>query len=457
LSARIQLVVFLQKITNNYNKVPLIMLDQILERLNFSAWNEMQEQALKTFRKEDNILILSPTGSGKTLAFLLPILESLDPASKSIQSLVIVPSRELALQILQVFKSMKTPYKVTVCYGGHEMRVERNNLLNPPAVLIGTPGRLVDHINNKNIDLGQVETLVLDEFDKSLEFGFEREMNSIISEVSRVKKRVLTSATHTVKVPAFIGMDDYAKLDFSGDQIPKRLALKMVRSKGNDKFEAVVKLLGKLGNEPVLVFCNHKDAVARISDLLHHRKISHETFHGNLDQDQRERALIKFRNGSIRILITTDLASRGLDIPELRYVVHYQLPPNESAFIHRNGRTARMESSGTAYLLLAEREQLPKYLETVPEEEELPENLLPEEPEWQTVYISGGKKDKINKVDIVGWLLQQGSLEKEDLGRIEVKDFGSYVAIKRHKVDGLIPVIMNEKLKKKKVKVQISG
>ena len=415
----------------------------------------MQEETLKTCKREDGVLILSPTGSGKTVAFLLPIVASLDPDSTDIQSLIIVPSRELGLQISQVFKSMKTDYKVTVCYGGHEMRVERNNLANPPAVLIGTPGRLTDHLEKGNIDLGNVRTLVLDEFDKSLEFGFESEMKRIINQMPRVTKRILTSATHAVKVPAFIGMRDYAKLDYSGDQIPQQLTLKMVRALGNDKFEAVVQLLGKLGSEPVLVFCNHKDAVARISELLRNRDISHVTFHGNLDQDQRERALIKFRNGSVKIMITTDLASRGLDIPEVRYVVHYQLPPKEEAFIHRNGRTARMEATGTAYLLLTERDSLPRYLNTVPEEEPLEEGLIPQEPEWRTIYISGGKKEKINKVDIVGWLLQKGGLDKADLGRIEVKDFGSYVAIKSDKVDDLIPVISEERLKKKKVKVSV--
>ncbi|HLW19257.1 MAG TPA: DEAD/DEAH box helicase [Cyclobacteriaceae bacterium] len=431
------------------------MLDQILKNLNFSALNPMQEETLKTCKREDGVLILSPTGSGKTVAFLLPIVASLDPDSTDIQSLIIVPSRELGLQISQVFKSMKTDYKVTVCYGGHEMRVERNNLANPPAVLIGTPGRLTDHLEKGNIDLGNVRTLVLDEFDKSLEFGFESEMKRIINQMPRVTKRILTSATHAVKVPAFIGMRDYAKLDYSGDQIPQQLTLKMVRALGNDKFEAVVQLLGKLGSEPVLVFCNHKDAVARISELLRNRDISHVTFHGNLDQDQRERALIKFRNGSVKIMITTDLASRGLDIPEVRYVVHYQLPPKEEAFIHRNGRTARMEATGTAYLLLTERDSLPRYLNTVPQEEPLEEGLIPQEPEWKTIYISGGKKEKINKVDIVGWLLQKGGLDKADLGRIEVKDFGSYVAIKSDKVDDLIPVISEERLKKKKVKVSV--
>lgn len=433
------------------------MLDQILETLNFSSLNEMQEETLKSFRREDNILILSPTGSGKTLAFLLPVLENLKPESINIQSVIIVPSRELGLQISQVFKSMKTNFKVTVCYGGHDMRVEKNNLVNPPALLIGTPGRLVDHIQKNHIDVGQVETLVLDEFDKSLEFGFENEMKRILKHMPNIRKRILTSATHAVKVPGFIGMKDYCKLDYSGQQIPLQLSLKMVRSEANDKFEAVVKLLGKIGHESVLVFCNHKDAVSRISELLRSREISHETFHGNLEQDQRERALIKFRNGSVKIMITTDLASRGLDIPEVRYVVHYQLPPKEEAFIHRNGRTARMEASGTAYLVIGERESLPDYLNSTPEEEILVDYQKPANPDWETLYISGGRKDKINKVDIVGWLIKKGHLGQNDLGKIEVKDFGSYVAIKKDKINELIPLIINEKLKKKKVKIQVSN
>src|SRR5690606_352554 len=248
----------------------------------------------------------------------------------------------------------------------------------------------------------------------------------------------------------------YKKLHFSAELVPDNLRLKMVRCEGNDKFEAVVKLLSRLANAPTMVFCNHKAAVARISELLRDRKIPHETFHGDLDQEQREKALIKFRNGSSMILLSTDLASRGLDIPEVRHVVHYQMPQTAAAFVHRNGRTARMEAEGTAYLLLSESESLPKYLDKIPEEEQVGEVQPVQKPEWETLYISGGKKDKINKVDIVGWLMQKGLLEKDDLGKIEVKDFASYVAIKRDKINALIPLLSHVKIKKKKVKVQVS-
>src|SRR5690606_25350180 len=285
------------------------MLEQILKTLNIPALNQMQEQTIKSWDQARNLLILSPTGTGKTLAFLLPIAARLTDAD-SVQALIVVPSRELALQIFQVFKAMKTPYKVTVCYGGNEIRLEKDNLVNLPSVMIGTTERLVDHLHCKIVDLRTVDTLVLDEFDKSLEYGFEPEMRTILGHLPHLKKRILTSATEEVSLPTFLEMDDYKKLHFSAELVPDNLRLKMVRCEGNDKFEAVVKLLSRLANAPTMVFCNHKAAVARISALLRDRKIPHETFHGDLDQEQREKALIKFRNGSSMILLSTDLASR---------------------------------------------------------------------------------------------------------------------------------------------------
>ena len=430
-------------------------LKEILKNMEFSSLKAMQEEMLTASGGEDNVLLISPTGTGKTLAFLLPVLENLNPDDDFIQCVIIVPSRELGLQIEKVFKSMKSPFKVSVCYGGHDMRVERNNLIEPPAVLIGTPGRLMDHIQRENVALGKARMLILDEFDKSLEFGFENEMIGIVDKMSDLKKRILVSATQAVKIPAFIGMRDHVRLDYTTEQTSSQLELKAVRARMHDKFEAVVSLLGKLGTGPTLVFCNHKDAVRRVSELLRFRQIYHEVYHGDLDQDKRERALVKFRNGSANILLTTDLASRGLDIPEIRYVVHYQLPQKEEAFIHRNGRTARMHASGTAYLLLTETEPLPKYLKRRPEEEMVGAFEIPEPPIWETMYISGGKKDKIRKVDIVGWILQNSHLEKGDLGNIDIKDFGSYIALRKGKAKDLLPLLSEQKIKKRKVKVQM--
>jgi ATP-independent RNA helicase DbpA len=432
------------------------MIKKALENLKINALNEMQHAALNAAEKSD-LILLSPTGSGKTLGFLLPILKLLDANVSLVQVLILVPSRELALQIEQVFKTIGSGFKVNCCYGGHSTKIEKNNLSQPPAVLIGTPGRIAHHLRHESFSTEAIHTLILDEFDKSLEFGFQTDMTVIIRQLPHLKKRILTSATKMKEIPDFTGVTDPVELDFLNNKInTPDIKLKAVISDAADKLDTLFSLICKIGDKATLVFCNHREAVERISDLLWDRGLIHDIFHGGMEQDDRERALLKFRNGSHRLLITTDLASRGLDIPEIEYVVHYQLPHNEEAFLHRNGRTARMHAKGTAYLILTEDEKQ-DYIRQNPEVEVLAENLsLPELTPWATLYIAAGKKDKINKVDIVGLLLKKGELAKEDLGLIEVLDHSSYAAVKRNRIEQVVQRIKTEKIKNKKVKIEVS-
>lgn len=432
------------------------MIKKALEKLKIAELNKMQYAALDAAKKGD-VVLLSPTGSGKTLGFLLPLLALLDDKIPTVQALILVPSRELALQIEQVFKAIGSGFKVNVCYGGHPVKIERNNLSQPPAVLIGTPGRIGHHLRRNSFSTDTIKTLILDEFDKALEFGFQEDMTYIIRQMDHLTKRILTSATKMEEIPSFTGINNPLEVDFlqSKTNVPD-LKLKAVISPAADKLDTLFSLLCKIGDKATLIFCNHRDAVERISELLWGRGLEHDIFHGKMEQEDRERALLKFRNGSHRLLITTDLASRGLDIPEIEYIVHYQLPHNEEAFTHRNGRTARMHAKGTAYLILTEDEKL-KYLDQAPEIEELPADLLvPKPTPWITVYIGAGKKDKVNKVDIVGLLLQKGELAKEDLGLIEVLDYSSYAAVKRNRAKRTVELLKSEKIKNKKVKIEIS-
>jgi ATP-independent RNA helicase DbpA len=292
-----------------------------------------------------------------------------------------------------------------------------------------------------------------------LEFGFKEEMSYIIQNLRRLKKRCLTSATNLAEIPEFTGVWEPIVLDFLHQNAPleKRLQLTYLRAPDTDKLQILFELICYLKNTPSLVFCNHRDAVERISVLLAEHGLAHGIFHGGMDQEDRERALIKFRNGSYRMLITTDLASRGLDIPEIGAVIHYQLPPTPEVFTHRNGRTARMLADGIAYLLLSQDDHLPPFLEEEPPLLTLPEfSSLPEPTPFQTLYIAAGKKDKINKTDIVGLLLQKGNLDKEDLGKIEVLDFSAYAAVATGKIDDVIERIKHEKIKTKKVRFALS-
>jgi len=432
----------------------------ILSNFKIEALNEMQQAAMDAIPKPTDVILLSPTGSGKTLGFLLPILQLLEADRMGVQVLILVPSRELAIQIEQVFKQMSTSYKINCCYGGHAVRVEKNNLLHAPAVLVGTPGRIAYHIRNGNVSVDRTHTLILDEFDKSLEFGFQEEMAYIIQQLKGLQKRILTSATALKDIPNFVGLRKKVELDYTNHEKQEKpsLSIKSVRVVGDDKLEALLLLIGKLGTQSKIVFCNHRDAVNRISEQLTKLRIAHGVYHGGLEQIDREKMLIKFRNGSTKMLITTDLAARGLDIPEIEAVIHYQLPTTEDIMTHRNGRTARMHALGTAYLLLDEGDYLPRFLTVTPEEETLPATFTPPPPsEWKTLYIAAGKKDKINKMDIVGMLLQKGGLQKDELGKIEVLDFSAYAAVKSDKIDKTLAIIKNEKIKNRKIKFEISS
>ncbi|HET6990702.1 MAG TPA: DEAD/DEAH box helicase [Bacteroidia bacterium] len=436
-------------------------LKTILANFKIESLNEMQKATLDLIPKGNDLILISPTGSGKTLAFLLPLLELLNPEKEGLQVLILVPSRELALQIESVFKQMGTDFKINCCYGGHAIRIEKNNFLHPPAVLVGTPGRIAYHIRNENIVVREAHTLILDEFDKSLEFGFKEEMSFIVQHLTKLQRRILTSATLLKEIPSFVRLNKPIELNFTKSeehQTNAALQIREVRAVGIDKLSALLLLIGKLGSQSKIVFCNHRDAVERISELLKSRNVEHGIYHGGLDQIDREKVLIKLRNGSIRLLLTTDLAARGLDIPEIEAIIHYQLPTTEDVMIHRNGRTARMHADGTAYFLLEEKDYLPSFLKVKPEIETLPDKFIqPKMCEWKTLYIAAGKKDKINKMDIVGMLLQKGGLKKEELGKIEVLDHSAYAAIKSNKILKTLENIGNEKIKNRKIKMEISS
>lgn len=432
--------------------------NNILLNLGFDQFNEMQIAAQEAILEENNVLLLSPTGSGKTVAFLVPIFEMLQPEIQSVQCLIIVPSRELGLQIEQVWKKMGTNYKVNICYGGHSIDTEIKNLSSPPAVLIGTPGRIADHIERGTFRLDKIQTLILDEFDKSLQLGFHEEMSFIIGKLTSLNKRILVSATADIEIPKYTRVVNPMVLDFiKPEDSDSNLSVKLVQSTEKDKVNTLFQLICGLKSEAALVFCNHRDAAERISETLNKKGIYATYYHGGMEQEERERALIQFRNGSINYLITTDLAARGLDIPEMKHVIHYHLPLKEDEFTHRNGRTARMLASGTAYVLFHESDKQMDFIDyKMPVLNVKDNKSLPQPPKFQTVYISGGKKTKLNKFDIVGFFSQKGKLEKEDLGLIEVKDFVSFAAVKFSKVKDLLHNIKDEKMKGKKFKIEVA-
>jgi superfamily II DNA/RNA helicase len=428
--------------------------EQILKKLGITALNPMQEEALAHIAENENTVLLSPTGTGKTLAFLLPLVDSLNAESTEVQALILVPSRELAIQIEQVVRAMGSGFKVNAVYGGRAISKDKIELKHTPAILIGTPGRTLDHFTAERFSKEYITTLVLDEYDKSLETGFEVEMNDIISELSQLKKRILTSATQGVQIPKFVGLERPFVIDYLHKKSESNLSIKTVLSTDKNKLKTLVDLLKHIGNEPGIIFCNFKDSIEKVSIYLAENQINHACFSGGMEQRDRERSLIKFRNGTCQLLVSTDLAARGIDIPEMKFIIHYELPRAVEEFTHRNGRTARVNEKGTAYVLQHKHEQLPSFIPKVK-----PISILNKAPFtsqfWVTLFISGGRKDKISKGDIAGLFFKQGELKKDELGVIELKHDCAFVAVPLSIAATLVDKLNNTRLKKKKVRVKV--
>lgn len=435
-------------------------IDKVLERLRIQELNTMQQTACKTILgTADDVVLLSPTGSGKTLAYLLPTAHLVDENSEQVQVLVVVPGRELALQSSNVLKMMACGVRSVSCYGGRPAMEEHRTLKQvKPQVVFGTPGRLNDHLQKHNISPYAVRMLIIDEFDKCLEMGFHNEMSKLLRNLPGLQRRVLISATDAAEIPNFISLDSVCRLDFLVDdeQVPSRVTIYEVRSAMKDKLEELSRLLRSFGSASSIVFLNYRDAVERTADYLRRDGFAVSLFHGGLEQKQREDSLYKFSNGSANVLVSTDLASRGLDIPNVDNIVHYHLPLGEEGYIHRVGRTARWEASGHTFFVLGPTEHLPEYIEGEIKVFELPVELPPPaEPLMSTIYIGKGKKDKISRGDIVGFLCKKGGLTPDEIGKIDVNDRYAYAAIARRRLSEVLKNVQREKIKGIKTVVEL--
>ena len=439
-------------------------IQKILTKLRITELNEMQQHAAEAITGSDgDVVLLSPTGTGKTLAYLLPLVQLIEAAQTSDISpqtsdisplcLVITPGRELALQSDTVLKSMGCGLRSMACYGGRPAMDEHRVLKEVrPHIVFGTPGRLNDHLDKENISRYQIRYLVIDEFDKCLEMGFHAEMAKLIKSLPGLQRRILLSATNAEQIPQFVNMAKKGTLiNFLPDdeQTSERVTLYEVRSPQKDKLETLRQLLLRLGDESSIVFLNYRDSVERVNSYLQEQGFTTSHFHGGMEQRQREDMLYKFSNGSANVLVSTDLASRGLDIPDIQNIIHYHLPESEDGYIHRVGRTARWDAQGRTFFLLNSQEHIPEYVEgdVVPYAESASQPATPPAPKMATLYIGKGKKDKISKGDIVGFLCKKGGLEPGDIGRIDVKDRYAYAAVKREKLQQVLRQTQGEKIK----------
>ena len=431
---------------------------EILQQLGIAELNPMQEEAMDVIlRKRHDVIILSPTGTGKTLAYLLPLVQLLGEGAPSVQAIVVVPGRELALQSAEVLTSMKCCLRAMAVYGGRPAMDEHREMLKvAPHVIFGTPGRINDHIAKSNFSVDDVKFLVIDEFDKCLEMGFQNEMSQLVASLPYVERRFLLSATECDSMPRFVRMGKVDRLDYRVDeeQVSDRVQIHYIMSPTNDKLEPLRLLLLERGDESSIVFLNYRESVERVAAFLRQSEFVVSMFHGGLEQKQREDALYKFVNGSANIMVCTDLASRGLDVPDVDNIIHYHLPETEQNYVHRVGRTARWDKEGRAFFLLKPGEQVPDYVDMQPTAYDLkpvpiesPSSIRPLLPKMVTLYIGKGKRDKISRGDIVGFLCKKGGIQASEIGKISVEERFTYVAIARNRLRQVLKNTAGEKIK----------
>ena len=397
--------------------------------------NEMQADTMEAVQNgNDDVVVLSPTGTGKTLAYLLPVAAQTDAASTTLQALVVVPGRELALQSDTVLKNIGSGLRSMAVYGGRPTMDEHRILRQQcPQIIFGTPGRINDHIAKGNIDVKQLAFLVIDEFDKCLDMGFQQEIETLLHSIPLKARRILLSATQP------------------------RIKVLTVRSENKDKLPALARLLGQIGQESSVVFLNYRDAVERVTNYLRDQGFSAISYHGALEQKEREEHLYLFANHSVNTLVSTNLGSRGIDIPDINNIIHYHLPESEQDYIHRIGRTARWDKTGRTFFLLGPEETLPEYVDADVEDYSLSDHAdeAPTLAPMVTVYIGKGKKDKISKGDIVGFLCKCGGLKAQDIGRIDVYDNYAYVAVARLLAPKMLKMVKGQKIKGQKTLVEV--
>lgn len=433
------------------------ILDNIEKAFAIRQLTSLQEK-MSEIEREPFVMLIAPTGSGKTLAFVLNILRYINPESDKVQCVVVVPARELAIQVGDVIKKAAgSSAGAVVCYGGHSFENEARSLKHGVNIVVGTPGRLADHIHRKTIDISSAENLVLDEFDKSLELGYAKEMREIVRSMKSRKRTVLTSATVLEPLPEWLDAKKVFRLEESVDECESRSKVMLfeVKCYVADKLDLLSDLLLSIPYGKTLVFVNHRESAERVFSYLKKKGFGCVLFHGGMEQHDRENALEMFRNGTAPVMVCTDLAARGLDIEGVENIIHYHLPVNREAWTHRNGRTARMNNRGDVYVITSERDTLPEYINFDSEYQPNPRLTVPQESGLSTIYLNLGKKDKISKGDIVGYILNNSVIETTELGRITLRDHSATVAIPRTKCDVVIEQLNAAKIKNKRVKVSL--
>lgn len=423
----------------------------VTRELGYRETTPIQGRGIPVLLAGRDLIGQARTGSGKTAAFGLPILQKLDLNRRVPQALVLAPTRELCAQVAREIRKLGAGLPglhVLIAAGGQPVRAQAASLRGGVHVVVGTPGRLVDLIHRRLIDLRTVTVAVLDEADRMLDMGFADEMDRVMSALPRRRQTALFSATFppSIESIAAVHLGDPVRVtvDEPGEEMPE-MRQRVVFAEPEEKTAALYRVLADHPHASALVFCHMKATVAEVAATLASAGVSVDELHGGLDQWDRDLVMAKFRNGSVRVLVATDVAARGLDVTDLDLVVNYDTPANPDVYVHRIGRTGRAGRVGVAVSLLAPENEY--RLSAIEEQTGRPIERVPADPSdsrtvtdlkaaiagdapMTTIEIAGGRKDKIRPGDILGALTgDAGGLRGADVGRIEIHDRRAFVAV----------------------------
>ena len=433
-----------------------------LESLGYKTLTPIQENSLKYSLEKKDIIARAKTGSGKTLAFCLPIINNLDKKKYRVQSLILAPTRELATQIAttlrEVLRSTQNIKVLTLC-GGVPYRPQVVSLEHEAHIIVGTAGRVLKHINEGNLKLENINTFVLDEADKMLDMGFFDDISNVCSLLPKQRQTLLFSATFSNEIKnlalEFLNNPVNIEVEDEEQNIIKQVFYEVNSRDAKDNL--IEKLIKKYQANSTIIFCNQRVTCEELADSLYERDIDALTLHSDLDQKQRDETLTIFSNKSYPVLIASDVASRGIDINDIDLVINYDLALNYKIHTHRIGRTARAGKGGvaTTFVLPNESKNSLEIKEHFPdiifedEKEIVFDNSFEIDSTFRSIFINGGKKQKLRKGDILGALTAGIGLAKEDIGTIDLFDFCSYVAIKKEKLPFVLEKLQNTKIKGK--------
>ncbi len=454
--------------TKLFSNLPLeqAMIDN-LDALGYAEMTAIQAASLPLTLVGADVIAKAKTGSGKTAAFGLGMLHKLDVKKWKIQGLIMCPTRELADQVANELRKLarfKHNIKILTLCGGMPLTPQRISLEHGAHIIVGTPGRIQDHIGKNTLDLSHVHTLILDEADRMLDMGFLDDIKQIISHMPSERQTMLFSATYPEEINALSRsiMKDPKTVSVEHHEEKPDIVQTFYKTSDAEKDADLLKLLLHHQANATIIFCNMKVTCDEVADFLYDAGLHAVALHGDLDQKERTEMLTLFSNGSVSILVATDVAARGLDIKDLDLVINYEIPNQSEVYVHRVGRTGRAGKSGIADTLYTPREA--SKIEGIEEEmgesvsygniENLAHNDL-YTPKYVTLRIDGGKKDKLRPGDIVGAITSDKSIKGDEIGNITVTAIRSYVAVTRDKAKKAFHLIRDGKMKNRKFRVHL--